>query len=174
MRLRGRCSDKACVTNTPAADVPRPEPCLDVDLCTGCRDHPVGSRAPVLPSTRPELACDCEGPVHECRVPELNKQRLIKATPLRRPEPAVESLEERARAFIRGRYPHLYDLEGDLADLHADGGLLTSLLSQVAAEARARALEEALAVIEDEVERRGDSETAADAHRRIRALRGTR
>jgi hypothetical protein len=91
-----------------------------------------------------------------------------------RPEPAVESLEERARAFIRGRYPHLYDLEGDLADLHADGGLLTSLLSQVAAEARARALEEALAVIEDEVERRGDSETAADAHRRIRALRGTR
>lgn len=42
-------------------------------------------------ATPPEPAapCDCEGPVHECRVPEKNPPRLIKAIPLRAPEPAA-------------------------------------------------------------------------------------
>jgi hypothetical protein len=48
----------------------------------------------------------------------------------------AETLEERARAWLRERYPHLYDLEGDLADLAADAQHLTALLAAVVEKER--------------------------------------
>lgn len=107
---------------------------------------------------------------------EVEGRALVQRATPQLVDTAEPDVTERAARFLRERYPHLYDLEGDLADLAEDAERLASLLRALERETLERAERECEAEIAsyDSGTHEYFTRGAQGCLERIRALRGGR